>query len=339
MRTALPAIALVCSAIYGASAQEPFRFRSGVELINVTATVTDDRGRFVSGLRAEDVLVYDDDRRQTISHFSSERVPVSLGFALDTSGSMAFDKMAAARSAVERFMDTMLGPDDEMFLLRFSNGSELVQPWTNDRRVMSRAVRNLSAHGGTALYDGVAEAVPIAQSGRNSKKAVVIISDGNDTGSRVSPSDVRRIIRDRDVLVYAVGIDGISRETFSRRPPVIPRIPFPIPFPGGRRQPEFPEFPPIIGGGGQSGGWVNNNERVNAMALRGITDDTGGRTEVVRDAADLAGATTRIADELTKQYYLGYASSGTRDGKWHSIRVEVRSRNVTVRARKGYVAS
>ena len=77
----------------------------------------------------------------------------------------------------------------------------------------------------------------------------------------------------------------------------------------------------------------------NAMALCGITDDNGGRTEIVRDAGDLSGATGRIADELTKQYYLGYASTGEKDGKWHSIRVEVRSRNVTVRARKGYVAS
>lgn len=337
MRTSLVALALACGLIYGVSAQESFRFRSGVELINVTATVTDDRGRFVSGLRAEDFAVYDDDEKQVISHFSAERVPISLGFVLDTSGSMTSDKMSAAQNAIERFMDTMLGPDDEMFLLTFSAGSELVQRWTNDRRVMSRALRSLSAHGGTALYDGVVEAVPVAQSGRNTKKAIVIISDGNDTGSQTSPSDVRRIIRDSEVLVYAVGIDGVSRETFSRRPPAIPRIPLPIPFPGGRRR---PQFPPIGGGGGgQSGVWVNNNERVNAMALRGITDDTGGRTEVVRDAGDLGGATSRIADELTKQYYLGYASRGEKDGKWHAIRVEVRSRNVTVRARKGYVAS
>jgi Ca-activated chloride channel family protein len=334
MRASLAALALACGLAFGASAQESFRFRSGVELINVTATVTDDRGRFVSGLRAEDFIVYDDDEPQTISHFSAERVPVSLGFALDTSGSMTSDKMSAAQGAIERFMDTLLGPGDEMFLLQFSNRSELVQPWTDDRRAMSRALRVLSAHGGTALYSGVAEAIPIAQSGRNTKKALVIISDGNDTGSGVSPSDVRRLIRDSDVLVYAVGIDGVSRETFTRRPPVIPRIPLPVPFPGGRRQPRFPP----IGGGGPAGR-VNDTERVNAVALRGITDDTGGRTEIVRDAGDLAGATGRIADELTKQYYLGYASSGEKDGRWHSIRVEVRHRNLTVRARKGYVAS
>ena len=82
------------------------------------------------------------------------------------------------------------------------------------------------------------------------------------------------------------------------------------------------------------------NDRVNAGALRNITDDTGGRTEIVKDLADLAGATGRIADELSKQYYLGYAGPGKKDGRWHTIRVEVRGdRSLRVRARKGYVAS
>ena len=74
-------------------------------------------------------------------------------------------------------------------------------------------------------------------------------------------------------------------------------------------------------------------------ALRRITDDSGGRTEIVRGFGDLADATVRIADELRQQYYLGYASSGKRDGRWHEIRVEVKGRGLTVRARRGYVAS
>jgi len=82
-----------------------------------------------------------------------------------------------------------------------------------------------------------------------------------------------------------------------------------------------------------------NGERVNADALHQITDDTGGRTEIVRGFDGLDAATARIADELSKQYYLGYASSGEKDGRWHAIRVEVRDRRLTVRARRGYVAS
>jgi hypothetical protein len=79
--------------------------------------------------------------------------------------------------------------------------------------------------------------------------------------------------------------------------------------------------------------------RVDGNALRRITDDTGGRTEIIRGFGDLAGATTRIADELSKQYYLGYISPGKRDGLWHEIRVEVKGRGLVVRARRGYVAS
>jgi len=81
------------------------------------------------------------------------------------------------------------------------------------------------------------------------------------------------------------------------------------------------------------------SERVNADALRQITDDTGGRTEIVRGFGDLDGATARLADELSKQYYLGYASTGKKDGRWHTIRVDVKDRRLAVRARRGYVAS
>jgi hypothetical protein len=79
--------------------------------------------------------------------------------------------------------------------------------------------------------------------------------------------------------------------------------------------------------------------RVNSGALQAITDDTGGRTEIVRGFEGLDAATARIADELSKQYYLAYASSGEKDGRWHAIRVEVRDRRMIVRARRGYVAS
>src|SRR5438093_9498478 len=98
-----------------------FRFKSGVELINVTATVSDSSGRFVSGLRKEDFTVYEDDQPQTLTHFSAERVPVSLGIALDTSQSMSGEKMQEAKSALDRFFYELFGPQDEFFLYRFSD--------------------------------------------------------------------------------------------------------------------------------------------------------------------------------------------------------------------------
>src|SRR5947207_2257242 len=98
-----------------------FKFRSGVELINVTATVSDYDGRFVPNLTQDDFIVYEDDQRVDVTHFSAERVPVSLGLALDTSGSMAGEKMSAARAAIGRFVNDLLDRNDELFLYRCSN--------------------------------------------------------------------------------------------------------------------------------------------------------------------------------------------------------------------------
>ncbi|MBI2188838.1 MAG: VWA domain-containing protein [Acidobacteria bacterium] len=325
-----PLAAPALSAVEGQS-QEGFSFRSGVELINVTATVTDGDGRFVSGLRKEDFSVYEDGEPQTITHFSNERVPVSLGIVLDASGSMTPDKMSAARSAIDRFIYDLLGNDDELFFMEFANRPDLVQEWTTDRRAISRAVARVAPAGGTAMYDAIADAVPLAGIGKHSKKAILVISDGNDTNSRISAGELRYVIRESEVLVYALGVDGTAIST--RRGPTI-QLPVPIPFPipgGGSRR----RLPPIIGSGPQPRG----AERVNADALRQITDDTGGRTEIVRGFGDLDGATARLADELSKQYYLGYASTGKKDGRWHTIRVDLKDRRLAVRARKGYIAS
>jgi hypothetical protein len=87
------------------------------------------------------------------------------------------------------------------------------------------------------------------------------------------------------------------------------------------------------------GGMSAGDDRVNVMALREMTDDSGGRTEIVRDGRDLDPAVASIADELSQQYYLGYPSPGYKDGRWHTIRVEVRDQQYTVRARKGYIAT
>jgi VWFA-related protein len=322
----------------GADEQGSFRFKSGVELINVTATVSDFSGRFVPGLRAEDFVVYEDNQPVQVTHFSAERVPVSLGIALDTSGSMAGEKIQAALSALERFLYELLDRQDEIFLYRFSNDPVLLQSWTTDRSLLSRALGRISPNGGTAMYDTVAEAIPLAQHGQHLKKALVVISDGNDTASRSSIVDVKQLIRESEVLVYAIGIDGTGETatTARRQPP--PRLPIPITLPGGRRPGGWPPSTPPLGGG-----WprtsVPNDDRVNVVALRDMTDDSGGRTEIVRDPRDLNPATANVADELSKQYYLGYPSPGKKDGRWHSIRVEVRKGNYRVRARRGYVAS
>jgi len=325
--------------------QQSFRFKTGVELINVTATVTDDNGRFVSGLHKEDFRVYQDNELQEVTHFTNERVPVSLGIVLDTSGSMEGEKMNAAREALNSFLDQLNDPDDEVFLYRFDNHPTMVEGWTRDKRRLSYALSRMVPRGGTALYDAVADAIPLAQSGHNRKKAIVIISDGNDTSSRTDVQSLKRMIREAEVLVYAIGIDSQSEfggwmpggVRFQRPRPRFP-VPFPFPMPGGGGRnpppspPNYPSPNPRSGGG-------RMDDRVNAFALREITDDSGGRTEIVRSTRDLNPATSGIADELSRQYYLGYAASGAKDGKWHAIRVEVKNGAYRVRARRGYVAT
>jgi Ca-activated chloride channel family protein len=340
--------ACFCQTVFGQQ-QEPrtvqrsddsFRFKSGVELINVTATVFDPSGRFVPGLQRDDFVVYEDDRRVDLTHFSDERVPVSLGVALDTSGSMAGEKIREAQGALERFAFDLLDAHDELFIYTFSNYPMLLQDWTTDRHTISRKLSRVIASGGTAMYDTVAEALPLVARGRNQKKALVIISDGNDTSSHTEIRDVKQMIREKEVLVYAVGIDGEGEPTFRRAPPTRTPLPFPFPPPiGGRGRFPGGSWPQIVRGG--QGGWnrTRGDDRVNATALREMTDDSGGRTEIIRDPRDLNPATAAISDELSKQYYLGYPSAGKRDGRWHSIRVEVKDPSYRVRARRGYVAS
>ena len=329
---AAPVIAILILAL-PLRAQEGFKFKTGVELISVTATVTGRDGRFLPGLRKENFTIYDNDRPQTITHFSSDRVPVSLGILLDASGSMADDKMSSAKRAINRFVTDLLDEEDEIFFMEFNDRVVLRQDWTQDRRAVIRAVSQVNPVGGTAMYDAIAQALPVAASGRHSKKALLVISDGNDSDSQIKVPELRQAIRESEVLVYALGIDGSGRGTQSS-PRTQPKPPI-ISIPGVGR-PRFPfALPQIIWGGGSSG----SKDRVNADALRQITDDTGGRTEIIREIRDLEGATARIADELSQQYSLGYTGPGDKDGKWHRIRVEVSEPSATVRARAGYFAS
>jgi VWFA-related protein len=332
-----------------------FSFKTGVDLVNVSVTVTDANGRFVSGLKKDDFIVYEDGKPQEVAQFDSERVPVSLGIALDTSGSMLGEKIVAAQAALNRFLFDLLGPQDEVFLYRFDGRPELVQSWTKDRRAVSQALGSVKPMGGTALYDTVSQAIPLAQGGSNKKKALVLISDGNDTSSHMRVPELQQIIRESEVLVYAIGIDASDNGNYSARqsqpsprpsspaPPT--SVPVPAPFPGAPVQPSHPKpapSPTPAPSSSSSSRHSNSSssvDRVNPAALRAITDDSGGRTEIIVSPKDLDPTTAGIADELSRQYFLGYASSIPKDGKWHTIEVRLRKGNYLVRARKGFVAS
>ncbi len=204
--------------------------------------------------------------------------------------------------------------------------------------------------GGTAIYDTVAEAIPRAQSGTNKKKALVVISDGNDTSSHMRVPQLQQLIRESEVLVYAIGIDASNSGDYSSHsssstpnkpssPP--PSQPVPAPFPGAPRPqaaaPKPTPAPPPQSSSRQRSS--SSVDRVNPDALRAITDDSGGRTEIIVSPRDLDPATSGIADELSRQYFIGYVSSAPKDGKWHTIDVQLRKGSYVIRARKGFIAS
>jgi Ca-activated chloride channel homolog len=290
-------------------------FKSAVELIHVNVTVLDARGQFVPGLRREDFAVYEDGEPQTVTQFIAGRVPVSLGMAVDTSASMVGEKIQLAKRALDSLLYDLFGSEDEFFLDGFSDHPVLLQDWTGDRNTILRSLDRIVLGGRTALYDVVAEAIPRAQQGRNIKKALLLVSDGNDNKSRVSVEDVKELIRENDALVYAIGIDCGKLRVPAPPPRRHQILPAPLPL----------AFPRCL-------------DPLNTVALREMTDATGGRTVIIDNPRDLERTTDGIADELSKQYDLGYSSSGKTDGRWHAVRVELRTRTYQVRARRGYLA-
>ena len=300
----------------------------------MTATVTDASGRFVRGLRQEDFRVFEDGQEQPLTHFSAERVPVSLGIVLDTSGSMDGEKMDAAREALDPLPGRPArsgGRSLPVPLLEHAGAGRGLddQPASG----CSHSCGGSCPHGGTAMYDAIAEAIPLAQSGRNRKKALLIISDGNDTDSEATVAAVKQQIRESEVLVYAIGIDGRGTSSILGGGSVRRRRAVPVPVSRCRAASRRPApRSPTMSRGGRAG------DHVNVEALREITDDSGGRTEIVRSPRDLDPATAGIADELSQQYSLGYPTTGKNDGRWHSITVEVQRPGLRVRARRGFVA-
>ena len=269
------------------------RFRTGVEVISVNATVTDADGHLVTDLPRESFELYEDGVQQTITQFSNERVPVGLGLLLDVSDSMFGRRMQDARTAVERFLLDLLTPDDEFFIMAFNHKPRVLTGWTREPDLVRRTLDALRPSGGTAVYDAIVQALPLIAKRSRQRAALVVISDGADTASDATLRDIRSALLRSDAFVYAVAIDS-------------------------------PERQPI-------------NTRVNPAALREITAESGGRTEIVQNSADLTTSTESIAHELNSQYLLGYSSIHAADGQYHSIRVKVSGSSFKVRARNGYV--
>lgn len=178
--------------------------RVAVDLVQVAVSVIDPYNRFVTGLDKEHFQIYEDDEPQTISHFSSEDVPISVGIIFDTSGSMA-DKIDKSRMAMNQFFRTA-NPADEFFVISFNDRPTEVSGFTNDVDKLQAKMTFTEAKGRTALIDAIYLGMNEMRKAKYSRKVLLIISDGGDNHSRYSEQDIRRIIKEADVQVYAVGI-------------------------------------------------------------------------------------------------------------------------------------
>ncbi len=290
------------------SVDEGDTIRIDSDLVSLTATITDSRGRFISNLKQSDFRVYEDGVKQELSYFNTgDRVPVSLGILFDTSGSM-IDKIEGVRDAVSHFVKSV-APGDEIFLVRFSTDAEIVQDFTDDRRRILRTVDDLEPRGSTALYDAVLLGLQRVAQGKHRKRALLLVTDGKDTSSSVKLDTILALARRSEVIIYAMGIGHGERGSFGHD-----------------------IFENQV------------DDEIDMRVLNGFADATGGRAfylehahEGGRDLVDEAAE--EVASELKQQYTLGYRPTNRRkDGAFREIKVELPDKSLRVRTKRGYYA-
>ncbi len=173
------------------------------DLVSLRVSVTDKEGRFVSGLSQGAFAVYEDGVRQEISFFSEQDVPVAVGVVLDVSGSMNGEKIMRAREALRHFIQTS-HEDDEYFLIGFNDRPQLLLEGARGNDAMLARISGIEPQGDTALYDAIAFGLEQVKRSRLNKRALIVISDGEDNHSRLDSGDVKRMLREADLTVYTI---------------------------------------------------------------------------------------------------------------------------------------
>ena len=175
------------------------------DLITFTVTVTDTYGRYVSGLGKNAFTVMDDKKPQEITFFSDDDSPVSVGVIFDVSGSMGGDKIRRARDALSKFIQTS-HDSDEYFLIAFNSRAQLLLDKTRDGNAVLDKLTFVQTKNNTALYDACYLGVEKVQRGSHPKRALLLISDGQDNNSRYTFNELRRLLKESDVTLYGIGI-------------------------------------------------------------------------------------------------------------------------------------
>jgi Ca-activated chloride channel homolog len=202
----------------GGADRNSTKIRVNTDLVVIPVTVTDGKGRVVNGLQKEHFTLYEDKVEQAISHFAAEDAPVAIGLVFDTSDSMA-PKLRKAREAVVALLRNA-NPEDEFFLVQFNHRPQLVVSMTKHSEEIQNRVELVQATGSTALLDAVTLALKEMRNAHHTRKAIIIISDGEDNASHCSPLDVTEAVRKAEVLIYAIGItDSSSYQTGASNKP------------------------------------------------------------------------------------------------------------------------
>jgi Ca-activated chloride channel family protein len=308
-RIATAAVALAASAWLlelPAGAQAPAgrrqpSFGAGIEVINLTVSVTDADSRYVTSLDRADFAVFEDGIKQDLSLFTHENLPISLVLMIDTSSSMD-EKLGAAQTAAIGFTKT-LRPQDAASVVQFNDRATTLQGFTSDTTRLAEAIRSTRAAGPTALHNALYIALKELQKQKSAtelrRRAIVLLSDGEDTASLVSDEQVQELARQSEVAIYAISLRP-------NRPTDRERLAF--------------------------------SQAIHL--LTSLARDSGGQVFFPNSLSELDAVYGRIAEELRTQYSLGYVSDNARrDGKWRRIVVRVAQRpELIVRHKLGYYA-
>jgi VWFA-related protein len=279
----------------------PANLRVDTSLVLIPAHVTTPLGLSVTGLDKANFRISEDNVEQTITHFAKDDVPLSIGLVFDASASMR-SKMHKSSEAAAAFFKTA-NPEDEFFLVEFNERPHLAIPFTFDSDELYRRITHARTIGRTSLLDAIHMAIQQMKKATNSRKAIVIVSDGGDNCSRYSVGQIKNALLESDVQVYAMGIFDFDDS-------------------GKKRPPEE----------------VNGPRLLNELA-----ELSGGRHYPIDDLNDLPRISERIGLELRTQYLLGYSPTNLeRDGKYRKVKLDLAPPEgmpaLRVQYRQGYFA-
>ncbi len=273
-------------------------FKSTVELVPLTVTVTDAKGKYLNNLVETDFAVLEEGVRQSLAFFANEPVPIDLALTIDASASMA-PQLPIVRKAAGALVDSLRG-GDRATVVTIRDAVGVALPLTADRPRIDAAIRDLSASGRTALYDGVYVVLKELEHARSMaeirRRVLVLLSDGLDTSSRLSADDMLALARRAGVGIYVIAM--------------------PTPSSNLRRN------------------WQDGSALQAEYAMRALARDTGARSFFPKRVDELPAIYREIAYELANQYQLGYlpSGSGTR-GSFKRVTVQVE--NAIARTRSG----